>query len=211
MLAPRVTGPENAFCCRRRAPSVCFLVALLGSTTCRWGRSKKTTRPRVCVILVAPRWAPQPFGGATTIRNCSRPATTLTHSMRAWAATLPGPVVWFFGSDPAAPGEPRTKTVWFTTSGLKRPGGATAKTTPGGVVFLCSCPAAPEAHSLTAAGAPPLLGWMMFLVFRPCRIHIYIYIQYKHLSLCISRLELPLDEMYRRKVGDQILISGFGL
>ena len=175
LLAPRVTGPENAFCCRRRAPSVCFLVALLGSTTCRWGRSKKTTRPRVCVILVAPRWAPQPFGGATTIRNCSRPATTLTHSLRAWAATLPGPVVWFFGSDPAAPGEPRTTTVWFTTSGLKRPGGATAKTTPGGVVFFLFVPRRPRS-SLTHCRRAATLARLDDVFGFPALPNTYIYI-----------------------------------
>ena len=34
---------------------------------------------------------------------------------------------FFFCCGPAEPGEPITKKVWCTTSGLKRPGGATAK------------------------------------------------------------------------------------
>ena len=38
-----------------------------------------------------------------------------------------GVCFFFFGCGPAQPGEPITKTAWCTTSGLKRPGGATAK------------------------------------------------------------------------------------
>ena len=56
---------------------------------------------------------------------CCGPARTLTHSL--WAGAISARPGWCFCfcCGPAEPGEPITKNVWCTTSGLKRPGGAT--------------------------------------------------------------------------------------
>ena len=52
------------------------------------------------------------------------------HSLTvAWGDFGKARVFFFFCCRPAEPGEPITKNVWCTTSGLKRPGGATAKKT----------------------------------------------------------------------------------
>ena len=55
------------------------------------------------------------------------PGRSLTHCGLERFRQGPGGV-FFFGCGRAEPGEPITKNVWCTTSGLKRPGGATAKT-----------------------------------------------------------------------------------
>ena len=50
------------------------------------------------------------------------------HSLTVgWGDFRTALVFFFFCCGPAEPGEPITKNVWCTTSGLKRPGGATAK------------------------------------------------------------------------------------
>ena len=54
------------------------------------------------------------------------PGRSLTHCWLGRIRQGPGGVFFLF-CGPAEPGEPITKTVWCTTPGLKRPGGATAK------------------------------------------------------------------------------------
>ena len=58
---------------------------------------------------------------------CCGPARTLTHSL--WAGAISARPGWcfFFCCGPAGPFSTITNNVWGTTSGLKRPGGATAK------------------------------------------------------------------------------------
>ena len=59
---------------------------------------------------------------------CCGPARTLTHSLWAGAISArPGWCCFFLRCGPVEPGEPIRTNVWCTTSGLKRPGGATAK------------------------------------------------------------------------------------
>ena len=58
---------------------------------------------------------------------CCGPARTLTHSRWAGAISGKARVVFFFLLRPRRVFETIAKNVWGTTSGLKRPGGATAK------------------------------------------------------------------------------------
>ena len=62
---------------------------------------------------------------------CSRPAPMLTHSLRAWAATLPGPgrvfLVWLRPRRTRRAN--KEKRLVCIASGLKRCGGTTAKKT----------------------------------------------------------------------------------
>ena len=55
------------------------------------------------------------------------PGRSLTHCGLWRPQQGPGGVFSVFFCGPAEPGEPTTKNVWCTTSGLKRPGGATAE------------------------------------------------------------------------------------
>ena len=71
---------------------------------------------------------PRPDRGGVFIFCCG-PARKLTHSLWPGAISARPGCFFFFCCRPAEPGEPITKNVWCTTSGLKRPGGATAKKT----------------------------------------------------------------------------------
>ena len=71
---------------------------------------------------------PRPDRGGVCLFFCCGPARTLTHSLWAGAISARPGWCWFFlRCGPVEPGEPIRTNVWCTTSGLKRPGGATAK------------------------------------------------------------------------------------
>ena len=76
-------------------------------------------------------FAAAPPGPGWCLFFCCGPARTLTHSRWAGAISArPGLCLFFFFCGPAEPGEPITKNVWCTTSGLKRPAGHSKKKTP---------------------------------------------------------------------------------
>ena len=140
------------------------------------------------------------FRRARVVFFCCGPARTLTHSLRAWAAMPPagvfffaaappgrslthgglgrfrqgpGCVFFFFFCGPAEPGEPITKNVWCTTSGLKRPAGPQQKKN----TTSASCQSwwrVPEAEKVDPWGKGG------------CAIYIYIYIHtHTHIHTCM--------------------------
>ena len=70
---------------------------------------------------------PRPDRGGGFFFAVAPPGRSLTHCGLGRFRQGPGGV-FFFRCGPAEPGEPITKNVWCTTSGVKRPGGAAAKT-----------------------------------------------------------------------------------
>ena len=128
-----------------RATSCFWCCAPLGAATFRRGQSKTKHHPG-CLFLLRAGWC---------YFFCCGPSRTLTQSLWAGATPPAGPgwcfffllaprpdaysltaglgrdapgqvVLFFLCCGPAEPGEPRTKHVRCTTSGLKRPGGAAA-------------------------------------------------------------------------------------
>ena len=73
---------------------------------------------------------------------CCRPARTLTHSLRAWAAMPPAGVVFFFCCGPARTGVVFVFLLWPPGRSLTHCGLGRFRQGPGGVFFCCG-PAEP--------------------------------------------------------------------
>ena len=108
---------------------------------------------------------------------CCGPARTLTHSL--WAGAISARPGWcfFFLLRPRRVFLDNNKNVWGTTSGLKRPGGATAKKkTPLGGVFFLLWPRAGAQRGFSFPCLSPgpeqkkkHLGGVFFFALAPCR------------------------------------------
>ena len=103
-----------------------FAAAPRGRSLTRCGPERRCLPPGWCFFCCGPART----GVVFFFFAVAPPGRSLTH---CGLGRFPhGPGVFFFCCGPAEPGEPITKNVWCTTSGLKRPGGATAKKkTPG--------------------------------------------------------------------------------
>ena len=99
-----------------------FAAAPRGRSLTRCGPERRCLPPGWCFFCCGPART-----GVVFFFFCCGPARTLTHSLWAGAISARPWCFFFFCCGPAEPGEPITKNVWCTTSGLKRPGGATAK------------------------------------------------------------------------------------
>ena len=87
------------------------------------GLGGDASRRGVCFFFLA---RPRPDRGGFFFA-VAPPGRSLTHCGLWRPQQGPGGVFSVFFCGPAEPGEPTTKNVWCTTSGLKRPGGATAE------------------------------------------------------------------------------------
>ena len=95
-----------------------FAAAPRGRSLTHCGPGRRCLPPGWCFFLLPDQ------GGVFFFSAVAPPRRSLTHCGLGRFRQGPGGV-FVFGCGPAEPGEPITKNVWCTTSGLKRPGGAT--------------------------------------------------------------------------------------
>ena len=102
----------------RARAGVFFAAAPRGRSLTHCGPGRRCLPPGWCFFLLPDQ------GGVFFFSAVAPPRRSLTHCGLGRFRQGPGGV-FVFGCGPAEPGEPITKNVWCTTSGLKRPGGAT--------------------------------------------------------------------------------------
>ena len=102
-----------------------FAAAPRGRSLTHCGPGRRCLPPGWCFFFLL---RPRPDRGGVFSFAVAPSGSSLTHCGLGRFRQGPGGVLFCCG--PTEPGEPITKNVWCTTSGLKRPGGATAKNTP---------------------------------------------------------------------------------